>query len=137
MTDESSTESPGQRFAAALQTFEQSGNTDDIASQYADGAELLRPEVDRTGSSGTDATAFWEAYRDQFWEISTEFTEIQEDGSLAVLEWRSSGSLSTGRPITYAGVSLLTLDGGGQVRRFATYYDTAAFIEPTNERSTS
>ncbi len=137
MTDQASDQSPGQRFAAALQQFEQSGNTGDIVSQYAEGAELLRPEVDRTGASGTDPVQFWEAYLAQFSEISTEFFEITECDTHAALEWRSQGSLSTGRDITYAGVSLLTLDGDGLVRRFATYYDTAAFIEPTTERSTS
>jgi len=137
MTDQSNTESPGQRFAAALQGFEASRDVADIASQYADGAELLRPEVERTGSSQQDPTSFWENYLAQFETISTEFTQITECEGHASLEWRSQGTLSTGREITYAGVSLLHLDGDGQVRRFATYYDTAAFIEPTTERSTS
>ena len=137
MTEQAPEQSPGQRFASALQQFEQSGNTDVMVSQYAESAELLRPEVDRTGSSGTDPVQFWEAYLAQFSEVSTEFTEITECDTHAALEWRSRGSLSTGRDISYAGVSLLTLDGGGKVRRFATYYDTAAFIEPTTERSTS
>ena len=54
---------------------------------------------------------------------------IAEAGDEGVLEWRSTGRLSAGRDIDYQGVSLLTFDGD-RVSRFATYYDTAAFIDP-------
>ena len=126
-----SDETPGQRFEAALHRLDESGDPSDIVGRFADGAELHRPEVN-TQTSTKDAEAFWNAYRKQFDELSTEFTHRAETEQHAALEWESKGRLAAGRDITYRGVSLLTLDGNGQVTRFATYYDTAAFIEPAD-----
>ena len=119
-----------QRFADALSSFESSGEAADLLAQFGEGAELSRPEADR-GDAGTDAAGFWEAYRAQFGELSTTFSSVEEAGDLGVLEWRSTGTLSTGRSIDYRGVSLLHFGDDDTVTRFATYYDTAAFLEPT------
>lgn len=121
-------QTPAQRFAAALQRFESSGDDTDLLARYGEGAELRRPEVVHQGPT-TDAKAFWSAYRSQFDHIATEFSQISESDSLAALEWESRGRLSAGRDITYRGVSLLSLGDDGLVQRFATYYDTAAFLE--------
>jgi hypothetical protein len=126
-----SDETPGQLFEAALHRLDESGDPSDIVARFADGAELHRPEVD-TQTSTKDAEAFWSAYRKQFDQLSTEFTHRTETDEHAALEWESKGQLSAGRDITYRGVSLLTLDGQGKVTRFATYYDTAAFLEPAD-----
>jgi ketosteroid isomerase-like protein len=123
-----SDQTPAQRFQDALRKFESEGDDSDLLEQYAADPELLRPEVDKDGSSTTDPGAFWEAYRAQFSELSTEFTHVEEGDAFASLEWVSRGTLSAGRDIEYAGVSLLTFDDEGRVSRFATYYDTAAFL---------
>lgn len=117
-------------FAQALNAFEK-GDPDALLSMFADDATLERPE--QTGSgSGTDAGAknFWETYQAQFTTVSSEFTRVAEAGDEGVLEWRSNATLTTGRDITYAGVSLLTFESD-RIARFATYYDTAAFITAT------
>ena len=126
-------DSPAHRFASALQELDSSGDASALTSLFADEAELLRPEVSKRGSSNDDPAGYWEAYRAQFSEVSTEFSRIREAEGAAWLEWTSRGTLSTGRDIDYAGVSLLELDEEGRVTRFATYYDTAAFIEPAAE----
>ena len=126
-----SDETPGQLFEAALHRLDESGDPADILARFADGAELHRPELD-TQTGLTDAESFWSAYRTQFDELSTEFTHRTETDEHAALEWESKGRLSAGRDITYRGVSLLTLDPSGKVTRFATYYDTAAFLEPAD-----
>jgi ketosteroid isomerase-like protein len=118
-----------QRFADALQELESSGDSAALLEQFAEGAELTRPEADRSDSE-TDAAAFWDAYLAQFDSIQTSFAAVDEVGDRGILEWLSTGSLSTGRTIEYHGVSLLTFDDD-KVSRFATYYDTAAFIEPS------
>ena len=127
MTDET----PGQLFEAALKRLDETGDPAAILERFADGAELHRPEVD-TQTSTKDAEAFWTAYRKQFDELSTEFTHRAETEEHAALEWQTTGRLAAGRDISYRGVSLLTLDSDGLVSRFATYYDTAAFLEPTD-----
>ena len=123
------TDSTATRFASALQTLESDGDREPLVGLFADDAGLERPEVSKATSSTVDADAYWQAYLDQFDEVRTEFGTVHEDGSGAWLEWSSRGTLSTGRPIEYAGVSLLELDDEGRVTRFATYYDTAAFLE--------
>ena len=123
-------QTPARAFADALLAFESGGDASELAALFADGAELVRPEASGLDDPG-DAEAFWSSYKSQFDEISTEFGEVQEGEDHASLEWTSSGSLTTGRSITYRGVSLLHLDGEGKIDRFATYYDTAAFLEPS------
>ncbi len=115
------------RFIDALGKLEGTKDPEDLASLFADGAELVSPEV--RGRATTEAEQFWRSYRDQFDDIRSDFTEVDDSGRTAVLEWTSRGTLATGRPIEYAGVSLLTVDDG-RVTRFATYYDTAAFVAP-------
>jgi hypothetical protein len=131
-----SDETPGQLFEAALHSLDESGDPAAILARFAAGAELHRPEVDRKTST-KDVEAFWNAYRNQFDEVSTEFTHRTETEQHAALEWETKGRLAAGRDITYRGVSLLTLDDTGSVTRFATYYDTAAFLEPADVAGSS
>jgi ketosteroid isomerase-like protein len=115
-------------FATALRSFEDTGDSSQLRELFAPNPELLRPQV-ATGNEGTsDVTRFWEEYRSQFSQLSTEFVRVMESGDLGVLEWVSRGTLTTGRPIEYSGTSLLNFDDEGRIRRFATYFDTAAFL---------
>jgi ketosteroid isomerase-like protein len=113
-------------FAQALQTFEKDRDLDAFAAVFAPDAELLRPEQ-RGGESGQEGVrAFWQAYLDQFGQISSSFSRVVEAGDLGELEWTSRGTLGSGREVEYQGVSLLEFGEDGAVTRFATYYDTAA-----------
>jgi ketosteroid isomerase-like protein len=116
-------------FSKALQEMEKSGDAEELVAQFGDGAELKRPELQHSQGS-TDPEKFWSSYREQFSEISTEFTHVTEADDLAVLEWTSKATLAAGRSIEYAGVSLLTFGPDDKISRFATYYDTAAFVVP-------
>lgn len=120
-----------QRFCEALHELERNGDDGPLLSLFSEDAVLSRPEADLSAEGSTDPQAFWAAYRAQFSEISTEFGRTHDAGDLGVLEWGSEGRLEAGRPIRYRGVSLLDFEeSGDQVVRFATYYDTAAFLEP-------
>lgn len=119
-----------QAFADSLQQMESSGDAASLVGQFADGAELSRPELDKAHGPTTDPGQFWASYRDQFSEISTEFGRIAEAGNIAVLEWTSKATLTAGRSLEYAGVSLLAFGEDDRVSRFSTYYDTAAFVVP-------
>ena len=113
-------------FAEALQQFEQDRDLDAFARVFSDDVELLRPER-RSGETGRDGVAtFWQSYLDQFGEIRSTFSRVVEDGDLGELEWSSRGTLGSGTPVEYEGVSLLVFAQDGRVARFATYYDTAA-----------
>ena len=119
-------DSRAQAFADALQRFESDRDLDAFAGVFADGATLLRPEQGGTGTD--DVRGFWQAYADQFGEISSQFHRVVEAGDLGELEWTSSGTLGSGKDVEYAGVSLLEFAGDGRVSRFATYYDTEALV---------
>jgi len=119
-----------QQFADALQQLERTRELEPFLDQFTDDVELLRPEPGSAQQGREGARRYWQAYLDQFEEISSEFGRLEQDGRLAELEWVGRGRSRTGRQISYAGVSLLALDEDGRVRRFTTYYDTAAFLLP-------
>lgn len=119
-----------QRFADALLALEK-GDDAEMLAQFSDGAELQRPERKHGQAQENDPSTFWQQYLSEFNNIETTFDRIVEQGDEGILEWHSKGSLAAGRDIEYAGVSVLSFDGDS-VARFATYYDTAAFVEPAN-----
>jgi len=121
-----------QRFVDALQHLEQSRDVDGfVDAVFAADVELFRPEVNRRLGGRDGAREFWQQYLSQFRYIASTFVRATQQGDLAVLEWVSEGERSSGGAITYRGVSVLDLDDQGRVRRFATYFDTAAFVDPT------
>lgn len=120
--------SSAQSFADALQELERSGNLDAFLDVFADDVQLVRPEPGSSQHGRDGARRFWQAYLDQFSQISSEFGRVVDADRLGELEWVSRGRLATGRDITYAGCSLLEHDDDGKVVRFATYYDTVPFV---------
>lgn len=120
--------SRAQTFADALQQLERSGDLDAFLDLFADDVQLLRPEPGSSARGRDGATRFWQAYLDQFTQISSEFSRVVDADRLAELEWVSRGRLATGHDIAYAGCSLLEHDDDGKVVRFATYYDTVPFV---------
>lgn len=123
-----------QQFAEALQRLEQTRELDALLERFAEDAVLVRPEPGGEEQGREGARRFWQAYLDQFDEIASTFGRVVATGPYGELEWVGEGQLRTGRPITYAGVSLLEHDDDGKVVRFATYYDTAAFTAPPRGR---
>ncbi len=122
--------SRAQTFADALQRLESDRDLDAFLERFADGVRLVRPEPGNDEEGLEGARRFWQTYLDQFEEVSSDFSRVVEAAALGELEWVSTGKLRTGRPVSYAGVSLLEHDDDGKVVRFATYYDTAAFVAP-------
>lgn len=117
-----------QAFADALQQLEKSGDIDAfVDDQFADDAQLLRPEVDQQVVGPDGARDFWRQYLGQFSDIASSFDRVTGSAGIGVLEWTSNGTLAAGASISYRGVSLLDFDDQGRVSRFATYFDTAPF----------
>lgn len=115
-------------FADALQRLETDRDLDAFLEQFSEQVELVRPEPGNSAVGRDGARQFWSAYLQQFAQIASTFSRVAQDGRLGELEWVGEGRLRTGRDISYAGVSLLELDDEGKVVRFATYYDTGAFL---------
>ena len=113
-------------FAKLVQQAETEKNADTLALHFADDATLEAPVRGHTDTGTSGAKAFWQQYLDAFDTIRSEFGNIHSIGNTGVLEWESAGKLRGGTPIRYKGVSIVEF-ADGKVKRFATYYDSAAF----------
>ena len=116
-----------QKFIDGLQKSEQDHRPEAVAALFEDDAELANLTHERKGRGG--ARQFWAEYLNAFKSVRSEFFAVHEADGFAVLEWTSTGELPTGTPISYKGVSVLET-AGGVVRKFRTYYDSAAFLTP-------
>lgn len=120
---------PVERFISALQEAEQSGDAGPLVGLFAEDAEISSPERGELNHGAVGASRFWHEYLRSFGRVRSEFTRDLEAGGVAVLEWVSRGSLPGGEPVRYEGVSILEFDGD-RVKRFRTYYDSAALRRP-------
>ena len=116
-----------EEFMRVLQQFEATGELEPLLSLFDEDAEALN--LGRTEPArGTDQVeGFWRDYRSIFRAVRSEFTHVIEGKDGAVLEWISRGTLLSGEPVEYKGVSVLET-GGDRIRRFRTYYDSAVFL---------
>lgn len=119
-----------ERFMKALQQSEGARDPGPVADLFGDDAELMNLAREDPHRGREGAREFWADYLNAFRNIRSRFTHVVENEKGVALEWVSEGELPTGVPFTYRGVSLLEPDGD-HVRRFRTYYDTAAFLSST------
>ena len=115
-----------EKFMDALQTIEKENEVDALVGLFSEKASLTRL-THKTYEGKDEATQFWQEYLEPFDEVSTEFFKVTEDDETVVLEWESKGKLANGHDIDYKGVSSFDTEGG-EVVRFRTYYDSAAFL---------
>lgn len=123
------TKAVADRFTAALNEAEARHDPAPLLALFDPQAELAsvaKPDPVR-GQDG--AKQFWDEYLGAFQDVRSEFTRVVAGGPVAVLEWVSEGTLPTGKPIRYRGVSVLEVVGE-RVSRFRTYYDSAVFVAP-------
>lgn len=120
-----STRPVAERFMRALQAFEAGADVGELAGLFADDAEAANLVRAERGPDGV--RRFWIDYRAAFREVRSRFSTVTIGETGAALEWESEGALPSGEPIRYRGVSVLDVDGD-RVRRFRTYYDSAAFV---------
>lgn len=118
-------------FIESLCAAERGSDLKELVSLFKTNAEC----VSLTGniSRPCEPRAFWNRYLGAFDKIDSHFTNVVDNGQIAVLEWNSSGTLPNGTPIKYSGVSILEYSQDG-ISKFRTYYDTAALL-PYAERS--
>ncbi|WP_027481727.1 nuclear transport factor 2 family protein [Deinococcus pimensis] len=118
------------RFMQALQEAEQRKDPTPLVELYSEGSSTenlaIGPYEGREG-----AREFWKKYLDVFQDIRSEFYGQADDDRTGVMEWVARGHLASGRPIEYRGVSVIEVEDG-QVKKFRTYYDSAAFVNDTN-----
>lgn len=109
-------------FIDALHRLEEQHDLDGMVSMFGDSAEISNP-TDAEPHRGTEgARRFWDAYRRSFSDIHSEFRNITESDSVAMLEWTSRGHAVEGAEVQYDGVSVIEF-GDGRVQRFRAYFD--------------
>ena len=116
------------KFMKTLQQIERSKDVSPLVAMFAEGATLAGIVDHRTHEGKGGAEKFWAEYLSGFESVASTFTHVADGSGVAVLEWTSKGTLKAGRPIEYRGCSILELDGE-KVKRFRTYYDSAAFLD--------
>jgi ketosteroid isomerase-like protein len=109
------------RFISALEALEQSGDESDLVALLEEGATLTNSASPRVFAGRDGAAEFWRSYRGTFGDIRSEFTQVIESGALAALEWTARGTLASGEPAEYGGVTLLEIDDEG-IRAFRAYF---------------
>lgn len=118
-----------ERFKAVVQQIERDRDPSALVALFDESSVLDSPsrELELTGVEG--ARRFWQEYLDAFEQISSTFRKTHDHGNCVVLEWESAGTLpAAAGPINYRGVSIVHFDENDKVKRFATYYDSAAFL---------
>lgn len=110
---------------SAVHELERGGDVEPLLACFGPEATLSNLALTEQGREG--ARRFWSAYRHQFGEIRSEFTDVIEQKNSTVLVWTARGTLTNGKPIEYRGTSILTWRED-RVERFESIYDSAAFL---------
>jgi ketosteroid isomerase-like protein len=116
-----------EKFMQTLQQIEENKNVEPLVSLFTEDAELSNLATPSPLQGKDGARQFWQKYLSVFQQINSKFTNVVESNSSAVLEWSSEGTLTSGEPLKYQGVSIIETVYG-KVQRFRTYYDSAAFL---------
>ena len=122
-------QSNAQTFMDALRGAEQSSDVGPLVGLFAADAECGSITTKEPATGPEAIKRFWLEYLSVFKTVRSTFVHTRAAGDAAALEWTSEGQLATtGAAINYQGVSLLEFDAAGKVKRFRTYFDSAAFL---------
>ena len=113
-------------FLAGLARLEKDGDAGDVLKLFADNCTVANVMLDTHLYGKEGAQRFWSDYLLAFKDIESEFSRITETTDLVVLEWTSTGTLSTGQPIKYRGASFLTI-ADELIVDFMAYFDSRHF----------
>jgi SnoaL-like domain len=115
------------KFVEALHELEADRNVEKIASLFSDDAEINNV-VTVENSHDLNPQEFWTKYRDNFGEVSSEFSNKIYGENNAALEWTTIGTNTDGGEIKYEGVSILEIEDD-KITRFFAYFNPAKLGE--------
>ena len=99
---------------------------------HAEDCEVGNVSVSKSFRGHVGLREFWTEYRKTFGEMKSTFRNVFATEEGAALEWRTEGT-SNGDTVSYAGVSILEVEGG-KVRRFMAYFDPRALTPQVVDR---
>ena len=111
-------------FVEALRKLEEAREVEALVEIHTEDCEVGNVSVPGTFRGHEGLREFWTSYRSTFGEMRSEFRNVFATEEGAALEWTTEGT-SDGDSVSYAGVSILEVEGG-KVRRFMAYFDTRA-----------
>jgi hypothetical protein len=111
-------------FVEALRKLEENREVEALVGIHTEDCEVGNVAVSETFRGHDGLREFWTSYRSTFGEMRSEFRNVFATEEGAALEWTTEGT-SNGDSVTYAGVSILEVEGG-KVRRFMAYFDPRA-----------
>jgi predicted ester cyclase len=109
-------------FVEALRKLEEEEDVEALVEVHTEDCEVGNVSVPGTFRGHDGLREFWMSYRSTFGEMRSEFRNVFAIEEGAALEWTTQGT-SNGDTVSYAGVSILEIEGG-KVRRFMAYFDT-------------
>lgn len=124
-----SSDSKSQLFIRRLHQAERQNNPSALVELFTESSVVDTPVRTGAYAGKTGAERFWTHYLKTFRRVESHFHTTHEFGDIAVLEWECHGILPTGKPIDYSGVSVVEFAEDETIKRFATYYDTSAFLQ--------
>ncbi len=120
------------RFIEALQKVEQKRDVEALVEIHTEECEVGNVSVQETFRGHEGLREFWTEYRKTFGEMRSTFRNVFATEEGAALEWTTEGT-SNGDTVSYAGVSILEVEGG-KVRRFMAYFDPRALTPQVVDR---
>jgi hypothetical protein len=111
-------------FVEALRKLEENREVEALVGIHTEDCEVGNVAVSETFRGHDGLREFWTSYRSTFGEMRSEFRNVFATEEGAALEWTTEGT-SNGGSVSYAGVSILEVEGG-KVRRFMAYFDPRA-----------
>ncbi|MGY1708929.1 nuclear transport factor 2 family protein [Geodermatophilus sp. SYSU D00758] len=117
-----------ERFTDALHHLDAERDPQPLVDLARDDTRLVKLDEHHEARGQDGARQFWQDYRDVFGDIETTFTHSVVGEGSAALEWTSTGTLRSGKPFTYRGVTVIEGDED-RLSGVRTYYDSAAFVQ--------
>jgi ketosteroid isomerase-like protein len=112
-------------FKEALWKVEKDRDLEPMIQVLSEDCEVGNVAIPQTFQGHDGAREFWTSYRKTFDDMESTFRNVFADGEgHAALEWETEGT-SDGDPVSYAGVSILEIEGD-KVKRFMAYFDSSA-----------
>ncbi len=111
-------------FVEALRKLEENREVEALVEIHTEDCEVGNIAVSETFRGHDGLREFWTSYRSTFGEMRSEFRNVFVTEEGAALEWTTEGT-SNGDSVSFAGVSILEVEGG-KVRRFMAYFDPRA-----------
>lgn len=122
-----------EKFIEALHELEQNRDVEKIAALFSGDAEVNNV-VTVDNSHDLSAKEFWQKYRDNFGEVSSEFSNKIYGENSSALEWTTTGTGADGGDVRYEGVSILETDGD-RITRFFAYFNPGKLGKQMSEET--